>query len=341
MIKTSGVIITVLLSMIVTSCFKKDEQFIIIENKGKQDVRSITIPNPYSIYTYNTYIDLDSGKLVKSSLISSWDLAFDASAKGWYILVNGANSVEIASTGTTDFSADLSAFNVSKWDFDASSGNPDSTAVGKWLTDNGGIYEYTHQVYLLGKNNGDGTSTILRKLAFIELNDEHVVFISALPGGVAPDTITINKNSEYRYVYYSFDSSDQTLLIEPPKNEWDIVAGSYRTTLYTDAGIPTPYTVRGVLNNFPLVEVLKISQADFFAATATDTIGKSFSNYQDAIGYDWKDYNSKDSNPYRIVPDIYYFVKTRTGNLIKLEFTGYTSANAEYGYPSMRFVILN
>jgi hypothetical protein len=119
------------------------------------------------------------------------------------------------------------------------------------------------------------------------------------------------------------------------------VAGSYRTTLYTDAGIATPYTVRGILSNYPVVEILKINQPDFFAATAEDTTGKIFSSSQDAIGYDWKDYNSKDSNPYRIVPDLYYFVKTRSGNLIKLEFTGYTSANAEYGYPALRFVILN
>jgi hypothetical protein len=339
--KICKLIVLIILSSMVTGCFKKDEQMVIIENKGNQDVKTIIIPNPYSIYTYNTYIDLDSGKLVGSTLISLWDLGFDASPGGWIIRVNGANSMEIASTGSTDFSADFTAFQSPKWKFDASTGDPDSTAVGKWVTGDPASYEYTNEVYLLGKNNGNGTSSIVRKLRFIELDSAHVRFISALPGETEADTIIINKDPGYRYVYYSFNTPHQTLFTEPPENTWDIVAGSYRTTLYTDAGIPTPYTVRGVLSNYPHVEVIKVSQSDFFAATAKDTTGKTFSSAEDAIGYDWKDYNSKDSNPYRIVPDIYYFVKTRSGNLIKLEFTGYTSANAEYGYPAFRFVYLN
>jgi hypothetical protein len=341
MSNTFKLFILILVCTVITSCFKKDEQLVIIENKGNQDVKSLVIPGNYSIYTYSSFIDLDSGIIVKTSLISAWDLAFDSSPKGWEIFVNGANSREIYPTGQTNFSADYSATQVTTWNYDASDGNPDSTAVGKWATDNQASLEYTNQVYLLGKNNGDGTYKILQKMVFIKLTDNQVVFISALPGNPVPDTTTINKNPDYKNVYYSFDTPHQTLLIEPPKNLWDVVATSYRTTLYTSTGIATPYTVRGVLSNYPEIGVIKINKPDFLSAVAADTAGKSFSFKMDAIGYDWKDYNSADSNPYRIVPDIYYFVKTKNGNLIKFEFTGYTSANAEYGYPSLRLVNLN
>jgi hypothetical protein len=338
---TLKLILLFLISTVTISCFKKDEQLIIIENKGTQNVKSLVTPNTYSIYSYSSFIDLDSGIVVKSSLISSWDLAFDTSPKGWKVLVNSANSKEIFPTGQTDFSANYSSSMVPVWNFDASSGNPDSTAIGKWVSENQGKYNYSKQVYLLGKNNGDGTYNILQKIVFIKLDASHIAFISALPDKAIADTTIINKDPVYRNVYYSFDRPRQTLLIEPPKKSWDIVAGSYRTTLYTSTGIATPYTVRGVLSNYPNIGVLKIHKPDFLTAITSDTTGKSFSYRQDAIGYDWKDYNSGDSNPYRIVPDLYYFVKTKSGNLIKLEFTGYTSANAEYGYPSLRLVKLN
>jgi len=326
------------LAILFNSCFKKDEKMVIIENKGDQDVKSLVVPGPYSIYTYNDYIDLDSGRIVKTSPLSSWDLGFEASSEGWHILVNSANSIEAARTGSTEFSNDYSGFHVTAWLFDASSGNPDSTAIGDWVSFNSGDTTYTKEVYLLGKNNGNGTYSLLKKVSFIETGNDHIKFITGSPESTTADTITIQKDPEFRYVHYSYSTPGVTVHAEPPADTWDLVAGSYRTTLYTDQGIATPYTVRGVLTNIPEVKVIKVIGADFFGASATDTTGSTFSNKQDAIGYDWKDYNSKDSNPYRIVPDLYYFIKTRSGQLVKLEFTGYTSANAEYGYPALRFV---
>ena len=49
-------------------------------------------------------------------------------------------------------------------------------------------------------------------------------------------------------------------------------------------------------------------------------------------------YNSADNNPYRIVPNLYYFIKTKSDKLVKLEFTGYINANAQYGYPTFSIV---
>lgn len=325
------------ISLLFSSCFKQDEQMI-IEEKGT----FFSIPPPYNLRNYYSFIDLDSAKIVKTALISSWDLAFEGSAKGWHILVNAANAKEIFPTGSADFSTDFSSAHPINWYFDVSNGNPDSTAIGVWVSENLGKYEYTNQIYLLGKNNGNGTYKNLKKLQFIKLSNENIVFISADLNSTSGDTITINKDQDYNYVYYSFDMPQQTLIVEPPKDKWDFVAGPYRSTLFTTTGIPTPYTVGGFLSNYPKVEVLKINKPDFFTANESDTIGTSFSIKKDAIGWDWKEYSSTGgSNPYRIVPDIYYFVKTKSGKLIKLEFTSYySSESGENGYPSMRLVNL-
>jgi len=326
-------------SFSLNSCFKADVEMEIIESKANQNVKTLIISNPYTIYNYYTYIDLDSLKVVQTALISSWDLAFEASPEGFHVLVNSANSKEIYSTGQTDFSADYSATTVPKWLFDVSSGNPDSTAIGKWVSGTVGNYQYTNQVYLLGNNNGDGTYTIQKKISFRKLTDNSIVFITAAPDSNIADTVTISKDNAYRYVYYSFDKPKETLLIEPPKDKWDIAAGTYRTIIFTDAGVPTPYTVRGVTSNYPVVKTAKVWKSDFYTALAKDTTGLKFSNFKDAIGYDWKDYNSADNNPYRIVPNLYYFIKTKSDKLVKLEFTGYINANAQYGYPT--FTIVN
>lgn len=312
---------------------------VIIEKKGDQHVKSLVISKPYSIYNYYSFIDLDSVKIVSTALISSWDLAFDASPKGWKVLINGAISLEVAKTGSNNFSENFSTYNLPSWQFDASSGNEDSTAIGRWFTEENAEYNYTNQVYLLGKNNGDGTYQVLKKLSFIKLSDENVMFIAGLPDASIPDTFQINKNPDYRYVYFSFSTPEQTLFIEPLKESWDIVAGTYKTILYTNTGVPTPYPVRGVLSNYPLIAVKKILKADFFSAGLSDTVGMAFDYRQDAIGYDWKDYFGTEI--YQIVPNVYYFLKTKSGKLVKFEFTGYTSANAEYGYPSLRLVNLD
>ncbi len=319
------------LCILLTSCFKKDEQMFIVEPKAKQVFATVSVSN--TIYNNFTYIDFDNQQVVKSVPISSWDLAFEASPTGWHILVNSANGREIYPTGKTDFAADYSATTVPSWSFDASSGNPDSTAVGKWVSGTPNNYQYTKQVYLLGNNNGDGTYKIMQKLSFVTLKDTGIVFVTANMNGTVADTVKIKKDDAYNYVYYSFDSPKKTLLIEPKKNAWDIVAGSYRTILYTDEGVPTPYTVRGVLSNYPKVKVAKINKSNFYLALAKDTVGAKFGNSKDAIGYDWKDYNGQSNNPYRIVPDMYYFMKTKSNQLVKFEFTGFINANAQYGYP--------
>ena len=337
MLNSIKIVSFLIICLFLSSCFKDDEKMV-IEEKGI----FFSISQPYNIRSYYSYIDIDSAKLVKTALISSWDLAFEGSEQGWHVLVNAANAKEISQTGSTDFSADFSSVNPVNWSFDVSNGNPDSTAVGKWVTENSGNYEYTNQVYILGQNNGDGTYLSLKKLQFIKLSGDSFQFVSANLNSPSGDTITILKNPDYNYVYYSLETPKQTLIIEPPTDQWDFVSGTYRTTLFTDTGIPTPYSVGGLLTNFPLVKVLKINKPDFFDVIASDTTGIDFSVKKDAIGWDWKEYSSTGgSNPYRIVPDTYYFIKTKTGKLIKLEFTSYySSENGENGYPTMRFIRL-
>jgi hypothetical protein len=313
-----------------TSCFKKDE--IIAPEKMPPSYKAMSINDPYTIYNYNSYINLDSCYIVKSINQMEWDLAFECSAKGWQVRVNAIDSNEIKRTGSQNFSQDYTGFSTGSWLFDASSDNPDSMAIDKWVSVDQTPYQYTQQVYLVGRGEA-GTYSNYLKLQFIGLTDSSVVFIVAKPNAVAGDTIIIKKDPLYRNVFYSFHSPGVTLKLEPPANSWDIMMGTYQTMLYTTQGVATPYAVRGVLSNTPGVEVLTMMDQNYWSIGVNDIQGKTFSMATDAIGWNWKDLKSRDNALYRIVPDMYYIIKTKSGKYIKMLFLSYTNNKAVNGYP--------
>jgi hypothetical protein len=328
--KHNSYIIIGILIISLSSCFKKDN--ILAPEKMPPSYKAISINEPFTMYTYNSYINLDSGFIVKKVQQTAWDLAFDCSPKGWQVLTNAVNSKEIARTGSQDFSQDYTNYNTSNWLFDASSGNPDSMAIDKWVSIDQTPYQYSHQVYLLGTGQS-GKYTVSFKLQFISLTDSSVVFLAGKPEALIADTIVIKKDPLCRNVFYSFNSPDTTLKLEPPASSWDIMMGSYQTMLYTTEGIATPYIVRGVLSNTPGVEALVMMDANFWNFGLNDIMGKTFTPVPDAIGWNWKDLKSRDNALYRIVPDMYYVIKTKSGKYVKLLFLSYTNSNAQNGYP--------
>jgi hypothetical protein len=312
------------------SCFNKDER--LDPQLLPASYRPVQVLN--TIYNYSNYIDVDSGKIVRVVPIIAWDLAFECSPSGWHIIINTGNYKQVAKTGSTAFANNFSALSGLSWAFDAPTGNLDSTAIGSWVNVSGNTKTYTNEVYLFGINNGNGTFTTQQKLVFTRVTDSTYNFIFSTPDGVNADSVTIRKDSSYRYVFFSFNSPHQTLLLEPQKNRWDLMMGTYETYDYDPTNkIWVPYFVRGVLSNKPYVSVLKVQDANFWEFGINDIAGKTFSNDQEAIGFDWKDLNSRDIISYRIVPNTYYIIRSKSGNYVKLLFMSYTNSAAVNGYP--------
>src|SRR3989338_6457721 len=66
------------------------------------------------------------------------------------------------------------------------------------------------------------------------------------------ETTFVPKNNDYNFTFFSF-ASNQTVGVEPPKQEWDLCFSSY-TYVYDDG---TPYLVTGVLSNRNLARVIE------------------------------------------------------------------------------------
>jgi hypothetical protein len=311
-----------------SGCFKED---IPIEPVFRNGIR---ITN--NIYHYQSFYDLSSDSIFTTPN-NKWDLAFETSATGWRVRINYSNFLGIYRTGSSDFGAESYTIDNKKWIYDASSGNPDSTAIGNWqeVTVDG------PQIYLLGTYDGVRYRPF-SKLKVLTVNDTAYSFAFANMDNTNVTEVKIKKEPEYNFVYYSLAKRD-TVIIEPSKSRWDLLFTQYTTTLFTDAGVPTPYIVRGVYVNPNNVAVMLDTITSFSEINIQSlNIGK-LSNIQDVIGYDWKSVEinqSANTANYAVRRGHSYLIRDSEGGFYKFRFLSYVNDSLKVGYPMFEKVKL-
>lgn len=332
-LKFAGLLLLLLTGL--GSCFKEDTPVPPYVWNGQ----SFTCP--VSIYTHQLYVDLSSGMIGAQVPIGAWDLAFESAAGKHRIFVNSGNLLGISHTGKFDLGETVFPAASLHYRYDKSDGNPDSTAIGDWVTITDSV-RYTGEVYLLGKYDGV-EYTALQKIMFQEVTDTSYLIQYAVPGaqdGFA--SLVIPKDTSCSYTYFSFQ--DGVVKVEPAKQDWDLLLTQYMTTLYTSDSIPTPYFVRGVLLNPYQTTAVLDTNVVFESATLADAAGLAFKSDRDVIGYDWKDVKvntQTNSAEYFVRPNYTYFIRDNAGNLFKLRFTGFYNQALETGYPSFNYLKLN
>ena len=325
-------VLALVLAVLLSSCFKKEDAIPAGEWKGQAFVFT------QSIYDGEYYYSLAHNEIVNQVSLDSWDISFENGANGWHIRINSGNLIGITNTGITNF--DETSFNLknASWLYDTSNGNPDSTAVGKWVDTTSFPHTYTNNVYLLGKYNGS-SYVPYTKLVFTEVTDTSYTFSYASLDNTNSHTTTLKKEGDYNQLYFSISANKQ-VTIEPEKQDWDMLFTPYYTTLYTDAGVPTPYIVRGVLINPYKVEVALDTVADFFAIDKSYVAGENFKTDLDVIGYNWKAVQiNEQANTavYSVRANYSFFIKNSSGDVYKLKFMSYTNSIGTDGYPTFIF----
>jgi hypothetical protein len=319
-----------LLIPLLTSCFREDEP--VMKN------RSESIEVEYSIYTHQSFFDLESRKIVSVNPVDSWDLGFESSDTGRHIIVNSGRYLGVYSVEGADIEGVASVPAGATWKFDKSDGDPDSTAVGEWFNDNTGKSKSI--VYIIGINDGINYSPY-KKIVIDSLSEKVYSFRYANPDGSDPQTFEIAKDPSSNYVFFSFSEGGKQVLAEPVKTEWDLEFTQYSTILYTDDGIATPYSVRGVLINRNGVEVALDSLTGYTNISINDIQRQQFSKYSDAIGHDWKSVDLEGAGAeYAIRQNNTYIIRNNSGSYFKLRFTGYYNDQGAPGYPRFEIMAL-
>ena len=307
-----------------TSCMKKDEPMELPE-QGDAVHESLSLGADYSTqYYYN----LREQKIVHSSKVSSWDLAFENSKDGIGVYLNGGDGLALVETKKTDFS-DITRYDCDdeQWFQDDPNGDAKESAIGDWNKDQ----TSRDKIYIIRLNS---SNTETRTLKLHKVTDDYYEFEVGKIGSNQTTSCKIYKDPTRVYSYYDLEKMETVLDVEPIKESWDILFTRYGFTFYEEDP-PLPYIVTGVLGN-PMTTAFKDSTSSFYDI-GSEIIGQgTLSSDRDVIGYDWKRYDF-DLGLYHIHQEYNYIIKTQNEEYFKLRFLSFYDQNGVKGSPSFEF----
>lgn len=315
-----------LLLFLFTSCEKKEKP-ITLPAKGDGNVMQVDMGTDYD---YQFYINLEQQRIVKVSEVQTWDIAFESGLTQYHVFLNGAKSVAAFNTNKTNF-ADVGYNDTlqakTQWAFDSPIGSADSTAIGDW--------KISKPIYILRLNE---SGSKLRKFQILSEDQFQYQIAVGDIGSTTPAYLTVVKNFNQNFTYFSFDFLNTIQNIEPDKSTWDIVITRYHHTFY-DQSPALPYQVNGILLNPTNTSAYKDSLLEYSSIDKNIALSMPLSSYRDVIGFDWKTYDI-DKGIYTIVKKYNYIIKTQNDIYYKLHFLDFYNSAGVKGSPKFEFTRL-
>ena len=308
------------------SCEKKDNP-ITLPAKGDGSIMQVDMGENYD---YQFYINLDLGKVVHATKNNLYHLAFQSGDNQQGVLTNSGQGMAVYNTGKSDFAAvDFNDTSIAyrNWKYDAPSNEIDSSAIGNWGSKS--------NIYLikLGKTNAR-----VRKFQIKYVDAfQYMIHVGDLNSTTGAD-ITIFKNKDQVYTYFSFDFLTTVDDVEPAPNvKWDFVITLYNNTFY-DQNPALPYVVNGVLYQPATVGTVD-SNSVYNAINKEFASTRAFVSKKDVIGYSWKNYD-RDQNLYTVNNKYNYIIQNGNGRFYKLRFLDFYSSTGIKGSPKFEYKVL-
>jgi hypothetical protein len=313
-----------LVSSTLTSCFREDEP--VEPYKSPEGVKT-AVAEMKPDYSMQVYYDLETNQFVKSNHREDWDFSYSCKAGVSAIYLNTGKRMCVFDTQSSDWNVPVNT-NTTEWLFDESTGEPEKTALHGRV--DGRIY-----LLNLGLSTA-GTKIGFKKIRFVSNTEQSIDIEYADIDGNNIKAITLTKDADYNFVYYSVKNGGEQVFPEPKKNEYDLLFSYYTTKVY-QTGSTTDflwYAVTGVLINPTDVSVAIDSTDNFVGITYQDLNSFTFSNERDVIGYEWKRLNDINTGTYTVLTGNTYMIHDRSGSFWKLRFTSFTNELGYKGYPT-------
>ncbi len=314
-----------------TSC-EKVEQPLSLPDKSGSEYMLIQMGEDYKD---QLFFDLETKSVVYTSPVNSWDFAFETGVNDYHVFMNGGGTgVFVYNTHQTDITKVITAPGIkdNEWQFDQASGTNDSTGIGEWHTGN----RSKSEVYVV-KLDPTFYPDTFRKIQLLNVTDKSYVMAYSNLRDNKVKTITIEKNPNYNYVYFSFQDDGKITTPEPPKNTWDIVFTRYRYNYHYLNNFTYPVT--GVLTNPYNTIAAKDSTQTYEKIDAPYLLKLKFLNRRDVIGFDWKQFTLNQQqgvSQYTINKNMIYVLKNRKGYYYKLRFLDFYHHGVK-GNPSFEY----
>ncbi|KQC00357.1 HmuY family protein [Pedobacter sp. Hv1] len=335
------------LAITFTACKKDNENPIIV-----------VPPSDGSTLTLNGLIGAESGTAAGNSVYvdfskdkqtavdrDSWDLGF-YSGTDFKVILNATNGASAILTTTTK--TDINA--VTAADFDPNTlktgqgsnlyfNNTDDQREANILTKTAiaqiSATDADNKVYILNRKGGSNTvlaTTDLYKIRVLRKGTGYTLQYAKV-NETTFKTLDIAKNTEANFQFASLVKGS-AVVVEPAKADWDLVWGwSLYRTQFADTTIPfsglIPYAFSDLvfINSLAGVTAAQVATADFTYAAFTEANISSpkvvFSATRDIIGSNWRN----TTGTVGVKTDLFYLIKDANGNVYKLKFVSFHSAD--------------
>lgn len=276
-------------------------------------------------YRTQIWFSLGENRVVATNFKSDWDLAFESSANGFHVMLNGARAMKVLKTnyGNMQQVTDTTGIGVNGR-ADMPSGNLDSTAIGDWQGDS--------KVYVVNRGyNDQGFPSGHYKLKITGVTAAGYTFEYGDVFGQQVFQGTVSKNAAQNFTGYSFTTHRQVAAVEPPKTDYDLCFTSYTHLFYKPA--VQYYQVTGALTNSYKTRVARFTDKAFEQIMLKDTLRGEFTSRRDRVGYNWKDF---DGQNYKVNPLVCYIIQDSKGYYYKLHFIDFYNLGVK-GAPKFEF----
>ena len=292
-------------------------------------------------YSYQSYFDLSKGEVVAVNDRTEWDLALSTSADNYSLYLNTSIFMKAAHTGIFDFSVPVSTAGRD-WKFDASNGNPDENAIGKWwIEDEKGVSSNGEVILIdLGIDVEGFQRGFLKIQPTIDPVNGEVSIRVAKPNGTNERIFGVPRNTAQDLVTLSLETGYSDPQPVPSPDKWDLLFTTYTTLLFTDLGEPYPYLVNGVLLNDTLIMAAMDKTVPFVEIDREMADSLTLSGQKDVIGYTWKEANGDMASgnvTYTIRTNWSYIIRDSKGLLYKLRFIDFYNDKGIKGYPTFEY----
>lgn len=335
--KINSMMAVALLAFTFTACKKdsKEPEIIVPVSDGSTMTLNGLIANEAGSAAGNSvYVDFSAAKQT-SVVRDSWDLGF-YSGTDFKVVINSTNGASVLAINKTDINA------VSFADFD-----PNALKVGQGLgsfsiVDDGreaNILNKTaiatisgtdaeNKVYIVNRKGGSATvlsNDELYKIRILRKGTTGYTLQYAKVTETNFKTVEITKDTKANFQYASLVKGAATT-VEPSKTDWDIVWGY---SMYAAGTIPYGYSDLVFINSLAGVTAVQVSTATktYAAFAESDIASLTFLNSRDVIGSKWRTSPDMNGNGGGVKTDVFYVVKDASGNVYKLKFVSYVSAD--------------
>lgn len=294
-------------------------------------------------YQNDVWYSLKNG-VVAQAPKDNWDIAFQCFLFSAGVRANDNNGVAVFKAGTDttkwatlDTTGNLTEQNRlynsdTSWSYGAfnANRNPNNLFDEGW-----GVYDQgTHlvngdELFFVRLKNGSVKKLWIKSLDpvvkkyYVKYGDltEQTGQLMAFDRGTFPEKM---------YGYFSF-ANNSAVNREPDIKTWDLLFTKYvdNTIHYTVTGVLQNTIVSNQSNGAPIG--VTVAKAYPVGQSTENFSAYPFKTHINTIGYDWKTFDQQQMK-YIIEDSVVYFVKDNPGNIWKLVFTGYKSAETQSNF---------